>query len=137
MARSFWTALSLVATDPSTLWAKNVKERSLNLSECRTKLRNVGPLLIFPEATTSNGKGLLRFLGTEQGSVTSDLLEECHVEASSRADGKFTAYIIGLRYEYESFPPTIPVGSRVVHLLRLMSQVCAFWRNASEPVLIA
>jgi hypothetical protein len=87
-------------------------------------LRAGGPLVIFPEAATSNGKGLLRFLGTDSESLKSSVLESCHVEGPSKADdSKLTAYILGLRYDYESFAPTLPVGSRILHLFQLMCQV--------------
>ncbi|KAI9028692.1 hypothetical protein DFJ74DRAFT_659735 [Hyaloraphidium curvatum] len=132
--RTFWKALALVATDPSALWAAKPTEQRFELSEVRAQLWSAGPLALFPEATTTNGKGLLRFLGTDPESSSSALLESCHVEgAPSAGSGVLAAYVVGLKYEYETFAPTIPLGSRLLHLARLMCQYGNFLSVAHTP----
>jgi len=76
------------------------------LEDVQTK--KLGPLVLFPEATTTNGKVLL-------GCVPVITKQE-----SLKVVGKI--HVLGFKYEYIDFSPVYPAGSFFVHLFWLSSQ---------------
>lgn len=68
-----------------------------------------GPVVVFPEGTTTNGVVLLG----------------CSPVFSHRfkLDATWHVHLIGFKYEYTDFSPVFTVGSFVVHLFKLCCQV--------------
>lgn len=65
---------------------------------------------MFPEATTSNGRALLKFASPIFNEFT-----------PNDRDGRF--HVMAFKYEYGYMPPSFTVGNQLFHLLFLCSQV--------------
>jgi len=74
----------------------------------QARAKNLGPVVVFPEATTSNGRGLLKFHSIFQ--------------TSTRFPKDTLLQIITFQYPFTLFSPTFSAGSGYVHLFRLCSQ---------------
>ncbi|KAI8333349.1 hypothetical protein BC941DRAFT_401474 [Chlamydoabsidia padenii] len=110
---SLWQALRLCVRLPAlTPEEANVDEKDLyTIKQLSTKAKenNWGAVVVFPEATTSNGRALLKF--------GSSLFNE--FKPIDR-DGRF--HVLAFKYEYSYMPPTYTVGYQFVHFLSLCSQ---------------
>ncbi|ORX95616.1 hypothetical protein K493DRAFT_282622 [Basidiobolus meristosporus CBS 931.73] len=103
---SVWSALKACGTYPEAEPKSKVQTYSLNeLSEI-AKQQNRGPVIVFPEGTTSNGRALLKFLS---------LFDGLNIQ-------KVQVHIVALKYTYEDYAPVYTVGNRFFHLFRLCSQ---------------
>ncbi|KAL2916322.1 hypothetical protein HK105_204078 [Polyrhizophydium stewartii] len=104
---SFWQALFSAGEYPNlddqrdtTHLADFLKQQSL--------LKHTPPIVVFPEGTTSNGRGLLKFLP-----VFKDMdLDELKIQIR----------IIGLKYVYDEWCPCYTVGDRRAHLFWTLVQ---------------
>ncbi|KAI8083058.1 uncharacterized protein BX664DRAFT_339724 [Halteromyces radiatus] len=110
---SLWQAIrSCVYLPVMTPEEANVNENDLyTVKQISSQAKNNkwGPVIIFPEATTSNGRALLKF--------SAPLFNE--FKPTDR-DGRF--HVIAFKYEYSYMSPTYTVGYQLVHLLSLCSQ---------------
>ncbi|CAO3591510.1 unnamed protein product [Absidia cylindrospora] len=111
---SLWQAIrSCVLTPPLTPEEAGIDVKDLyTLKELSAlvKENKWGPIIIFPEATTSNGRALLKF--------SAPLFNEFN---PTDRDGRF--HVMTFKYEYSYMPPTYTVGYQFVHFLSLCSQV--------------
>ncbi|CAO3616975.1 unnamed protein product [Cunninghamella echinulata] len=110
---SLWQAIrSCTKVPPITLEEANSNESNLytlkELSEI-AKSKNWGPIIVFPEGTTSNGRALLKY--------ASPIFNE--FKPTDR-DGRF--HVMAFKYEYGYMPPSFTVGYQLFHLLFLCSQ---------------
>ncbi|KAJ1548243.1 hypothetical protein HK096_007409 [Nowakowskiella sp. JEL0078] len=114
---STWKAIADVGLTPK----KDLKNlNGLSLEELASKLKTSGggPIVVFPEGTTSNGRGLLKFLPV----------------LNSLDLSKFRIQLIGLKYEFEEFSPSFTVGSKLFHMFGLLSQFGNFLEVKQLPV---
>ncbi|KAJ3298082.1 hypothetical protein HK104_011195 [Borealophlyctis nickersoniae] len=105
---------------------------TMSLSKCaeEAKQKGWGPLVVFPEGTTSNGRGLLKFLPVFNGfdAAKSDCRVHVvglkYVEASKDPWHKeLVRYAnIGHRYPYEEYSPSLTVGSKLSHVFWMLAQ---------------
>ncbi|KAG1047897.1 hypothetical protein G6F46_011470 [Rhizopus delemar] len=100
---SLWQAIRSVnqippATPTSTVY--DIKELSLKAKE-----QGWGPIVIFPEGTTTNGRALLKFVPLSFDDVD---LNRFH--------------LLSFKYEYGSMPPTFTIGNQWIHFFKLCSQ---------------
>lgn len=72
-----------------------------------------GPVVVFPEGTTSNGKALLKF---------SDVIDSSSTLVSVMEKSKLHLHVVGLRYEFSNVSPTYTVGSLFGHVYSLCTQ---------------
>ncbi|KAJ3193601.1 hypothetical protein HDU82_002760, partial [Entophlyctis luteolus] len=70
------------------------------------RARLSGPVVVFPEATTTNNRGLLQWANVF-GSV----------DAS-----KYKIHVVGLRYLFRDFSPTYTIGGKANHMIGLAAQ---------------
>ncbi|CAG8596930.1 18663_t:CDS:2, partial [Acaulospora morrowiae] len=105
---SLWTAIRLTGSYPELEPSGDVKTFSLRELVKEAKDNQWGPIVVFPEGTTSNGRALLKFIPIFKDLSISTL--------------NFSIYILTLRYEYENLPPTFTVGSKLWHFMKLCSQ---------------
>ncbi|CAO0803702.1 unnamed protein product [Mucor circinelloides] len=106
---SLWEAIRLVGKMPEskpsssedTLYA--VQELSQKASKGKW-----GPVVVFAEGTTTNGRALLKF---------APVFEDYRAD---QKDGHF--HIMAFKYEYGNMPPTFTVGNQFYHFFKLCSQ---------------
>ncbi|EFC40929.1 predicted protein [Naegleria gruberi] len=72
-----------------------------------------GPVVVFPEAVTSNGRGVLKF----HNYFFDDM------EQVLREDKNFQVVIIGFKYTYEEFSPAYHLGNFWQHIYGTLAQV--------------
>ncbi|KAI8808283.1 hypothetical protein BJ742DRAFT_809288 [Cladochytrium replicatum] len=108
----FWAAVYNAGSYPISATLADGKSGSTTLSQLATtaKLNSAGPIVVFPEGTTSNGRGLLKFLPVFNGFDFE----------------KQRIHTVGIKYEYESFCPSYTVGSPLVHVFWLCAQFANF-----------
>ncbi|KAJ2844993.1 Vacuolar protein sorting protein vps66 [Coemansia brasiliensis] len=105
---SMWTALRAPALQtPALLQASNARTLKSVTEEAR--LNKLGPVVVFPENATSNGRALLRLL---------PMFEE-----PENLDEKSQIHVMALKYPAQSFSPAYSVGSQFWHLFVLCCQV--------------
>ncbi|KAJ2550065.1 Vacuolar protein sorting protein vps66, partial [Coemansia sp. RSA 1836] len=105
---SLWTALlSPARQTPALLPAKEARPLRDITEEAR--LRNLGPVIVFPENATSNGRALLQFLPM--------------FEDAANLDEKSTIHVVAFKYPFQSFSPAYSVGSQSAHLFGMCCQV--------------
>ena len=103
---SFWKALGWDLGQTLDLSSIGKGMALLELAEWAKK-NNAGPIVIFPEGTTSNGRGLLKF--------TSIFPEDL-------AKLPFSLHVLGLRYSYTNFAPCFTASAPLSHIFQLCSQ---------------
>ncbi|TPX31062.1 hypothetical protein SmJEL517_g05518 [Synchytrium microbalum] len=104
---TIWSAFARSIRSPP------LPETGLRLSDVvKTAKSNGCSVAVFPEGTTSNGRGILRMTKVFHG------LEP----------DKVRVHVIGLKYEYEDFAPTFTVGNFIPHVFFLACQ----WINTLE-----
>ncbi|KAJ2807571.1 Lysophosphatidic acid:oleoyl-CoA acyltransferase 1 [Coemansia helicoidea] len=105
---SMWSALRAPARrTPALLPAKDARPLKAITEEARR--RKLGPVVVFPENATSNGRALLRFLPV--------------FDETENQDEKSALHIVALKYPFQAFSPAYSVGSQLAHLFRLACQV--------------
>ncbi|KAI8886061.1 hypothetical protein K501DRAFT_293046 [Backusella circina FSU 941] len=72
------------------------------------KQKHLGPIVVFAEGTTTNGRALLQFAPLFKDYAVTD------------KDGDF--HIMAFKYDYGNMPPTFTVGNQFYHFFRLCSQ---------------
>ncbi|KAI8621062.1 hypothetical protein BC830DRAFT_1096068 [Chytriomyces sp. MP71] len=77
------------------------------VARARADPRTYGPIVVFPEATTTNGRALLR---------------ACDVWEGLKEQDAPRLHLVGLRYPCEEFSPAYVVGGKLSHLIGLASQ---------------
>ncbi|CAG8457179.1 1029_t:CDS:10 [Ambispora leptoticha] len=105
---SLWTAIKITGQYPELNPPSGVKTYSITELSKLAKSNDMGPIVVFPEATTSNGRALLKF-----NPVFRDL---------SLPVEDFQILILNVKYEYENFSPTYTAGNKFWHFLRLCSE---------------
>jgi len=85
-------------------------KQAIKLEDIISESRNYhnGPIVIFPEGTTTNGKTVQKFLPVFSGVDVKGLVSNIRV--------------IGFKYEFEDHSPSFTVGSFFAHLFRLCCQ---------------
>ncbi|CAM0142460.1 unnamed protein product [Umbelopsis sp. WA50703] len=87
----------------------NSKTYELKEAAMNAKAQGLGPIVVFPEATTSNGRALLKFVPLFKKFIIPENEVKIHV--------------LALKYEYNHFSPTYTVGNKAVHMLKLCCQI--------------
>ncbi|KAJ2547178.1 Vacuolar protein sorting protein vps66 [Coemansia sp. RSA 1933] len=103
-----WTALRAPAKmTPALLQAKDARPLKSITEEARAA--NRGPVVIFPENATTNGRALLHLLPVfgEYGNL----------------DEKANIHIMAFKYPFQSFSPAYSVGNQAAHLFNMCCQV--------------
>jgi hypothetical protein len=72
------------------------------------KVNKFGPVIVFPEGSTSNGRGLLKFIAP----IVQEIFES-----------SISFHLVGFKYHYESYSPSYTVGSLPLHLFQLCNQL--------------
>ncbi|KAJ3415696.1 hypothetical protein HDV05_004374 [Chytridiales sp. JEL 0842] len=72
-----------------------------------------GPVVVFPEGTTTNGRGLIKFL---------PVLENAGFKLGPKDGGAPRFHVFGLKYEYEDYSPTYTIGGKLSHVIGLGAQ---------------
>lgn len=107
---SLWEAIRLVGKMPESKPSSSedtlytVQELSQKASKGKW-----GPVVVFAEGTTTNGRALLKF---------APVFEDYRAD---QKDGHF--HIMAFKYEYGNMPPTFTVGNQFYHFFKLCSQV--------------
>jgi hypothetical protein len=93
----------------------------------RCKSRQLGPIVIFAEGVSSNGRGILPFLPPVVPNAKSGGAEGAGLETRAWAKGRAPdCFALVVRYPFKFFSPTYTVGSMVWHcLFGLCTQVHA------------
>ncbi|KAJ1998394.1 Vacuolar protein sorting protein vps66, partial [Coemansia thaxteri] len=105
---SVWAALVAPARQtPALLPAKEARPLKSIIEEAR--LKSLGPVVVFPENATSNGRALLQFLPV--------------FENPENLDPKSDIHVLALKYPFHSFSPAYSVGSQLGHLFGMCCQV--------------
>lgn len=87
------------------------KGESLSSIMKYAKDNHLGPVVLFPEGTATNGRALLRFQPVFPSDFESFLKKEnLHI------------HLVGLRFEYRHFSPGFHFGSFYYHLFLLLNQ---------------
>ncbi|KAI9506301.1 Vacuolar protein sorting protein vps66 [Coemansia spiralis] len=103
-----WEALRAPARmPPALLQAKDAQTLKSITEEAR--LKKLGPVIVFPESATSNGRALLQLLPV--------------FEEFGNLDEKSTIHIMAFKYPFQSFSPAYSVGNQMGHLFELCCQV--------------
>ncbi|KAJ2230403.1 Vacuolar protein sorting protein vps66 [Coemansia sp. RSA 1722] len=105
---SLWEALRAPARPtPALLPAGDARPLKSITEEARAKQR--GPVVVFPENATTNGRALLQFL---------PLFEE-----AENQDEKSIVHLMALKYPFKAFSPAYSVGNQLGHLFSLCCQM--------------
>nr|CAG8628812.1 14390_t:CDS:2 [Entrophospora candida] len=109
---SLWKAINQISSypelEPSSSGIKTLEfSRLINDDYIKNSKR---PIVIFPEGTTSNGKALLKFIPIFRDLTLPSIKNIINI------------HIISVRYDYNNFSPTIPVGNKLWHLARLCGE---------------
>ncbi|KAJ1964321.1 Vacuolar protein sorting protein vps66 [Dipsacomyces acuminosporus] len=105
---SMWTALKSPARQtPALLQAKEARTLKSITEEARVK--HLGPVVVFPENATTNGRALLQLL---------PIFEEVE-----NLDEKSAIHVMAFKYPFQSFSPAYSVGSQLAHLFGVCCQV--------------
>ncbi|CAG8460080.1 3014_t:CDS:2 [Paraglomus occultum] len=105
---SMWKALLIAASFPQLKPPSNIETYSLKELRQQAVKNQLGPIVIFPEATTSNGRAFLKFCPVFH--EMSLPVEDCVI------------HIYTIRYEYENFSPTYTAGNILWHYLKLCGE---------------
>lgn len=103
---SFWKALRWDLGWTVDVSTEGKAMTLLELAEW-SKKNNGGPVVAFPEGTTSNGRGLLKFTS---------------IFPKDLAKLPFSLHVLGFRYAYSRFSPSFTASSPVAHIFQLLSQ---------------
>ncbi|CEP16205.1 hypothetical protein [Parasitella parasitica] len=105
---SLWEAIRLAGKAPESKPSSQDSVFTVQELSRKAKKGNWGPLVVFAEGTTTNGRALLKF-----APVFDDYRRD-------QKDGNFQ--IMAFRYEYGNMPPTFTVGNQFFHFFKLCSQ---------------
>ncbi|KAJ1920057.1 Vacuolar protein sorting protein vps66 [Mycoemilia scoparia] len=102
-----WEAFFSAGTPPPALLQAN-EAKSLSSITDEARQNGTGPVVVFPENTTSNGKALISFVPLFSNPENEDIDSKLH--------------LIYLSYPAWLFSPTLTVGNRFLHFLKLLCQ---------------
>ncbi|KAJ1645414.1 Vacuolar protein sorting protein vps66 [Coemansia erecta] len=105
---SLWTALRAPALPTPALLPAGTARPLKHITE-EARIKQNGPVVVFPENATTNGRALLQLL---------PLFEE-----AGNQDEKSDLHLLALKYPFKVFSPAYSVGSQLGHLFRLCSQL--------------
>ncbi|KAJ3325545.1 hypothetical protein HDU76_013138 [Blyttiomyces sp. JEL0837] len=92
-------------------------EDTLTIQELSDKARKeqTGPIVVFPEATTSNGRGLLQFTPVFdiKGVDIEKMIPRIH--------------LFGFRFDFEDYAPTYTIGGKLSHVIGLGAQFANYF----------
>ncbi|KAJ3046311.1 hypothetical protein HDV00_000125 [Rhizophlyctis rosea] len=103
---SLWEALKSLGDVGQLAATKDFVPVANLAKEARSK--GWGPVVVFPEGTTSNGRGLLKFL---------PVFDTWTLEKSAPK-----IHLVGFRYDYDEFAPSVTVGNTLSHLFWMLAQ---------------
>lgn len=104
---SLWQALMISGAEPVLSPPSGVK--TYTMDQLVQKYGSAGPILVFPEGTTSNNRCILRFNSLFQHAIES-------------SKGTTQVHVVTLKYEYSVFAPTTSTPPTFVHLAQLAGQ---------------
>ncbi|KAJ1884264.1 Vacuolar protein sorting protein vps66 [Kickxella alabastrina] len=105
---SLWAALRAPGRlTPALLPAKDAQPLSRITQNAR--LQSLGPLVVFPENATTNGRALLQLLPV--------------FEEAENQDEKSALHLMAFKYPFAAFSPAYSVGNQLAHLFALCCQV--------------
>ncbi|KAJ1555328.1 hypothetical protein HK405_002580 [Cladochytrium tenue] len=103
------------------------------------RARGLGPIAVFPEATTTNGRGLARFTpvldslsALSSGAAARGRTAGAAAAAAAEA-GLPQVHVLSLRYEWGEYCPAYTVGGKLSHVIGLAAQ----WVNYLEVRVLA
>lgn len=103
-----WSALRGCARQtPALLPAQEA--RTLKSITQMARVQKLGPVVVFPENATTNGRGLLRLLPV--------------FEDAEQLDEKSIIHLVAFKYPFQSFSPSYSVGNQMAHLIQLCCQI--------------
>ncbi|KAJ2723744.1 Vacuolar protein sorting protein vps66 [Coemansia sp. Benny D115] len=105
---TMWEALRAPAHPPPALLEASSAQPLSNITQ-EARLKHQGPVVVFIENTTSNGRALLQPLPV--------------FEELGNLDEKSTVHVWALKYPAKNFSPAYSVGSQAAHLFWLCAQV--------------
>jgi len=102
---SFLEAIKLNGSYPEL----KEEEGSVTLKDVikNSKEKKMGPIIIFPEGTTTNGKGLLKFLPVFKDFTPKD---------------DITLHVYSIKYQFYGHNVSYTVGSKFIHLYKLCTK---------------
>ncbi|KAJ2664236.1 Lysophosphatidic acid:oleoyl-CoA acyltransferase 1 [Coemansia sp. RSA 1199] len=105
---SMWTALRAPArATPALLPASEAQSLGSVVRDARVK--RMGPVVVFPENATTNGRALLQLLPV--------------FEDAANLDEKAKVYVMALKYPAQAFSPVYSLGNQFVHLFGVCAQI--------------
>ncbi|KAJ2787286.1 Vacuolar protein sorting protein vps66 [Coemansia interrupta] len=114
---SLWSALR-APSQPTPALLPASEARPLKSITQEARLKSLGPVVVFPENATSNGRALLQLLPV--------------FEEVENQDEKSEMHLVAFRYPFRFFSPAYSVGSQMRHLFGLCCQV---YNSAAVKVL--
>ncbi|KAI8986426.1 hypothetical protein BDB01DRAFT_785608 [Pilobolus umbonatus] len=105
---TLWEAIRLTAQIPASRPNQGDKLYTVKELSSLAKKKKMGPIVIFAEGTTSNGRALLKF---------APLFKEY-----KQQDQVNNFRIVSFKYEYNTMPPTYTVGNQFIHFFHLCSE---------------
>ncbi|KAJ1854533.1 Vacuolar protein sorting protein vps66 [Coemansia sp. RSA 2703] len=105
---SLWSALR-APSQPTPALLPAAEARPLKDITQEARLKALGPVVVFPENATSNGRALLQLLPV--------------FEEVENQDDKSEMHLLAFRYPFRFFSPAYSVGSQMAHLFGLCCQV--------------
>ncbi|KAI8642361.1 hypothetical protein BD408DRAFT_443562 [Parasitella parasitica] len=105
---SLWEAIRLAGKIPESKPLSQDSLFTVQELSLKAKKGNWGPIIVFAEGTTTNGRALLKF---------APVFEDYKL---NQKDGNFQ--IMAFKYEYGNMPPTFTVGNQFFHFFKLCSQ---------------
>ncbi|KAJ1721633.1 Vacuolar protein sorting protein vps66 [Coemansia erecta] len=105
---SLWSALR-APSQPTPALLPASEARPLKSITQEARLKGLGPVVVFPENATSNGRALLQLLPV--------------FEEVENQDDKSEMHLVAFRYPFRFFSPAYSVGSQMGHLFGLCCQV--------------
>ncbi|KAI9478536.1 MAG: hypothetical protein EXX96DRAFT_571287 [Benjaminiella poitrasii] len=103
---SLWEAICLAGKVPESKPSSGALLYSVEELSLKAKKNNRGPVVVFAEGTTTNGRALLKFAPIFSKDYKS--LSRFHIMA--------------FKYEYGNMPPTFTVGNQFFHFFKICSQ---------------
>lgn len=82
----------------------------------------MGPVVLFPEGVTTNGRAILRFQPVFDEKLNR-VLKENNLKMHIIGFRYYSHLMINLRFSYSNFSPCFHVGSFFSHFIKLLSQI--------------
>ncbi|KAG2210552.1 hypothetical protein INT47_002494 [Mucor saturninus] len=105
---SLWEAIRLAGKIPESAPSSDDQVYTVQELSLKAKKGGWGPIVVFAEGTTTNGRALLKF---------APIFKDYKVD---QKDGQFQ--VMAFKYEYAGMSPTYTVGNQLFHFFKLCSQ---------------